>query len=268
MQFQKAERLSKVKKEFNNSRSGSAITLSKTSKNVLLMTCEHVVNAEDTIYVFKEGVKESQNGLLKSVSILKKVEYLVFDTPQLSSFQVVSTNKEYDLALIVSDYESESYDRRDVLSFDLGNEDKLRWGSVIYSIGFPMGYKMMSQGVASVTEKDNVYYMLSDVHFNPGISGGLIIALRKDTQKFEWVGVASSSSSTIRYELVPRSDFLTSDREDMQVYSDTIYVEKKTGINYGITRSIKASLIREFITNSKRDWASYGFDLNSFYTKD
>jgi S1-C subfamily serine protease len=222
---------------------------------------------EDTVLVYQDGLKAAKNAPLKSVSILNKVEYLVFDAPKLSSFSVLSRNKADDLALIKTELPDERTEPFTVetLKMNLGNEKWMQWGSLVYALGYPMGYKMLTKGLISDPDKESNFYTLSDIQFNPGISGGLVMSIRGDTHAFEWIGMASSASSTVEYVLRPRENALN-EKEDFQVYTDTLFVQRKVAVNQGITRSIKASSIRRFLDESASILSANGFDLTTFYS--
>lgn len=269
LQFQKVQKLSRNKRDFVDSGTGTAIALTKSLERILLITCDHVVDANDTIYVYRDNKLKTFDSPLKSVSILNKVDYLLFDSPELSSFTVLATEPENDLALIVGrlpDNKNNPY-YIETLKFELGTEKRMRWGSIIYAFGFPMGFKMMTKGLVSDPQKESHFYILSDIQFNPGISGGLVLAINGETNKFEWVGLASSASSTAEFVLSPKTNALN-EQEDFQIYTDTIFVQRKKNINYGITRSVKATIVKDFLKKSKKAADGLGLDVTKFYNDD
>jgi S1-C subfamily serine protease len=266
LKFQRASKLAKAKYEFNYSKTGTAVGLQCLPGRLILMTCEHVVNVADTIYVFQNPLNPNDKSPISSVSILNRKEQFIFGAPRLSEFTVIATERETDLALIISDVPTDHYYLIPTLEISLGDESRLKWGSIVYNFGFPIGTKMMVQGIVSNPTDDSTPTYTHNALFNRGLSGGLVVALRGDSPNFEWVGISNASSATTEYNLKP-SKQTSFDLEERQIYSDTVFVEKQVVINQGISKSIKPSVIRNFIKKNSQAIDQAGFDLTKFVKK-
>ncbi len=266
LKYQRASKLAKAKYEFNYSKTGTAVGLQYLTDKLILMTCEHVVFVPDTIYVFQDPLKTGNRSPILSVSILNKKENYLFGAPRLNDFTVIATDKEIDIALITAEVPTEHYYNISTLDIPLGDESRFKWGSIVYSFGFPIGTKMMVKGIVShSTDDSNTTYNHNSL-FNRGLSGGLVVALRGDVPNFEWVGISNASSATTEYNLKPNKQ-ISFDLEERQIYTDTIFVEKQIQINQGISKTVKPSVIRKFLKNNIQAINQAGFDLNIFAKK-
>jgi len=266
LRYQRAAKLAKAKYEFNYSKTGTAVGLQYLTDRLILMTCEHVIFVPDSIYVFQDPLKTDDRSPILSVSVLNRKENYIFGAPRLNDFTVIASDKEIDIALITTDVPTEHYYNIATLDIPLGDESRLKWGSNVYSFGFPIGTKMMVQGIVS-NSTDNSYPTYNhNSLFNRGLSGGLVVALRGDVPNFEWVGISNASSATTEYNLKP-SRQTSFDLEERQIYSDTVFVEKQIQINQGISKSVKPSVIRNFIKKNSQAIDQAGFDLRNFVRK-
>jgi S1-C subfamily serine protease len=266
LKYQRASKLAKAKYEFNYSKTGTAVGLQYLTDRLILMTCEHVVFVPDSIYVFQDPLQNNEKSLIQSVSILNRQEKFIFGAPRLSEFTTIATDKENDLALITTDVPTQTYYLIPTLEIPLGDESRLKWGSIVYNFGFPIGTKMMVQGIVSDPNTDNTSTYTHNALFNRGLSGGLVVALRGDVPNFEWVGISVASSATTEYNLKPRKQ-TSFDLEERQIYTDTVFVEKQIQINQGISKTVKPSVIRNFIKKNAQAIKQAGFDLEKFVKK-
>jgi S1-C subfamily serine protease len=247
----------------NESTAGTAISLYSDKRNVALITNAHVVNYPDTLisYVDREGV--SPNTFINSVKIKKNQNNLIYDLPYVGSFDIIGLNEKSDLALLkVNKSNFPNFDAPR-LQIPAGNPADLSWGSFVYIMGYPKGYPMITRGIVSSPGRNEYDDFLTDALFNPGISGGLIMATRNDFRSFEWVGMTNTASADITKMLVP-DPLKSSDYENFDIYRDSIYVETKTNLTYGITQAIPMKRVIEFLESHERELQRLGFRVSRF----
>jgi S1-C subfamily serine protease len=232
------------------STSGTAIILDQNNRNSLLVTCQHTVFFPDTMITYYRGPDIPDETYIESISIKKNQTNLVYTSSELQPFNVLATNRRFDLALLNVEFEQVGNLGLYPLSVKTGNSDFLQLGSLIYVLGFPKSYPMVTRGLASSSESWNDRFFVTDASFNPGISGGLILASNNNFKSFQWVGVASSSTATREQVLVPRPENDNFTRIT-RPYTDSVFVQQKTRINYGITQAIPINQVKEFLKNQR-----------------
>lgn len=243
------------------STAGTSIIIDQTSDNSLLITCEHIVAFPDTVISYYEGDDIPPQTFIKSISLKKSQSNLVFLGTKLKSYDIISTDRRLDLALLNVDYGRDHDLEQHSLTTKFGDSSNLQLGSFLYILGFPKGYAMVTRGLASSAESWNDRFFTTDASFNPGISGGLILATNDNFSTFQWVGMASSATATREEVLIPRPQMEESSRAP-RPYKDSIYVAEKTRINYGITQAIPINRIKDFLSDNKRAISQAGFSLN------
>jgi S1-C subfamily serine protease len=239
--------ISTSKTSTEESTSGTAIILDQGNNNSLLITCQHTVFFPDTVITYYEGPDIPDETYIKSISIKKNQTNLVYTSSELQPFEILATNKRFDLALLNVEFEETGNLGLYPLSVKAGNSDFLQLGSLLYIMGFPKSYPMVTRGLASSSESWNDRFFVTDATFNPGISGGLVLASNTNYETFEWVGMASSSTASREEILVPRPQDDDYSRM-IRPYSDSVFVQQKTRINYGITQAIPINQIKEFLS--------------------
>lgn len=240
------------------STAGTAIILDQNNNQSLLITCEHTVSFPDTVITYYEGSNIPDETYIESISIKKNETRLVYTSSELAPFEIIAINKRSDLALL--NVELEQLGNLDLypLSVETGNSDFLQLGSFLYIIGFPKSYPMITRGLTSSSESWNDRFFVTDAIFNPGISGGLILATNNNFQSFQWVGMASSATASRENILVPRPD--NGDHSKItRPYSDTVFVQQKSRINYGITQAIPINKVKEFLKQNEDRLKKNGF---------
>lgn len=249
--------------EFEESTAGTSIILQQNNNNYLLISSEHVVSFPDTVISYYKGKNIPDRKFVKAISIRKDQTHLAYTGKEIKSFEIITRNEHLDLALLNIDLENNKNIDQYPLSLTYGNSSDLQLGSFLYIIGFPKGYAMTTRGLASSSESWNDRFFVTDAIFNPGISGGLIMASRDNFNSFEWVGMVSSATATREDVLIPRP---TSDDYSniSRPYRDTVFVQQKTRINYGIAQAIPINRIKEFLTENEDVIKSYGFSLSKY----
>ncbi|HKL17865.1 MAG TPA: serine protease [Halalkalibaculum sp.] len=247
----------------NESTAGTAISVYSDKRNVALLTNAHVINYPDTLisYIDSEGI--APKTYIQSIKIKKNQNNLIYDLPYVGGFEIIDYNQNSDLALLrVNKSEFPDFNAPS-LRIPAGNPADLKWGSFVYIIGYPKGYPMVTRGIVSNPGRNEYDDFLTDALFNPGISGGLIMATRNDFRSFEWVGMTNTASADLTKMLVP-DPMKSTEYENFDIYRDSVYVETKTSLAYGITQTIPMKRIIEFLESNERELQRMGFQLSSF----
>ncbi|MGM0589850.1 MAG: S1 family peptidase [Bacteroidota bacterium] len=252
----------KANKTFvTQSSAGTATIISTNYRSLALLTCDHVVSKPDTTYQYHLDETGKQTKYVKSVSVKTNQQNLIYGFPELGSFKIIANDPSKDIALLSVNIDSFENLELDIFNLPTGQPEKLEWGTFVYILGYPKGFKMVTRGIVSnPNDVTRGSYML-DALFNPGISGGMILALRGTDQHFEWVGMARSTQITTKKVLTPDPQNLN----DLQLYtpySGTPYVDNINSINYGVTRPISVTDIKNFLLDIETELRDAGFTLN------
>ena len=253
-------------------RAATAVVLSRTGRNVTLVTVAHVLTFPDTIVEYFDA-DESQVGLppaltaprhIESISIKTRQTNWVLELPEVDSFEILATEARGDVALIGVEYR-EGADPEEVvpLRLSIGNSDRLVWGSFVYVLGFPRGYPMVTRGVVSAPDHPVLESFVVDGIWNRGMSGGLILAVRGDGEGLEWVGMAQAAAGSTELRLVPEEGALF-EHDIRRPYVGPIFLEEYQRIDYGITLSVPMTTIRRFLNDHRRELGERGYQLPSF----
>ena len=178
-------------------------------KNGLILTCCHVVDES-----IKLEITLPQNG---------KKRY---------SASIVTLYPDYDLAVLKTDYENESF-------LEVKNSDNTKQGDIVIAVGYPLGQDKlkMTKGIVSGYQG---HLFQTDSAINPGNSGGPLvnednIVIGVNSQK-----ISSSTADNIGYS-VPIKYFL--------ILKDNTFNQKKTpNIIYRPQLLCKFSKIDDFIS--------------------
>jgi S1-C subfamily serine protease len=192
----------------------------------------------------------SDQGYIKSVAIKFNQRNLLFGDSSLVPFEIKSVDENYDLALIQINNNEEYSEEFPPLSIRMGDSKDLKWGSMLYIIGYPKGAAVVTRGIVSSPNRTPRGDFLTDALFNHGMSGGIILASNNNYLTFEWVGIANTASAEQENILVPDPKRRTSEQLT-EPYKGTIFVEKKTRIVYGLTQSIPTAGITGFLGQNK-----------------
>jgi S1-C subfamily serine protease len=123
---------------------------------------------------------------------------------------------------------------------------------------------MVTQGIASLTNKIKTGLFLSDALYNPGISGSPVFAIRDGIPNFELVGMASAAAAQESNILIPDKEIV--DKTIIKTpYTGDIFVDNNKLISYGITYSVSIDEISTFIQLNKEGLIANGFEINDFF---
>jgi hypothetical protein len=256
---------------WSQERAATAVIVSRSGRNVALVTVAHALTFPDTILDFYDTEAEEAGLLLarspprqvESVSLLTQQTNWVLGLPDLDPFEILATEETSDVALIGVEYrDGEDPGAVDPLRITTGDPRRLVWGSFVYVLGYPRGYPMVTRGVVSAPDHPTLESFVVDGLWNRGMSGGLILAVRGDGGGLEWVGMARAAAGSIETRLVPEEDALE-DHDIRRPYVGPIYVEEFQRIDYGITLSVPMTWIRRFLDVHRGELRERGYEVPS-----
>lgn len=229
------------------STAGTAIVMAKNSRRALLLTCAHVVHYPDTVVKYRKEEGLPENTFVESVTIKQRQTNFALNLPALKNFEILAMDHSKDLALLEINLNTrEDRVNSKPLQLTMGNSRNLRLASLVYVLGYPKGYPMVTRGIVSDPDRTGAGDFVTDALFNRGISGGLIIASKDDFESFEWVGMASSSAANNEFTVVPDEKKIDAG-ERLQPYEGDLFVEKRSYLAYGITQAIPTNKILSFL---------------------
>jgi hypothetical protein len=239
---------------FDHTRSATATVISRTGRLLSLITNEHVIRVPDTVVVYfgspAGDVTLDQTGrFIESISIRTRQRNLVMGLAEPENFRVIARDSALDIALIGVDLKLHDSGDIRVLNVRPGDPSRLTWGSFVYVLGYPQGFPMVTRAIVSDPNRGRDNSFLLDGLFNRGISGGLILAVRGDTEELEWVGMAMAASAQHEFILLP-DDGRVEEAGMLLPYEGTLHIERVTRIHYGITFSVPMTSIRRFMSSS------------------
>ena len=253
--------ISSSKMTNTESTAGTAVSVYSNTLRIALLTNAHVVTFPDTIitYIDREGIPPDT--YVGSIKIKKSQNYLIYDLPNVGSFDVIASDAIADLALLRVSQNNFPELSAPSLPLRAGNAKDLRAGSFVYIMGYPKGYSMITRGIVSEANRNEEGDFLTDALFNRGISGGLMLASRDNFSTLEWVGMTNSAVGQSSHYLVP-DPVKANEYRSFEAYTDSIYVEEKVQITYGITQAIPINRIRTFLRDHGDKLRRMGFSPN------
>ncbi len=256
------------KLSFMNSKAGTAVVVSATPTQTALITNDHVIDFPDTIiqyYKYPDGDRRRiTSPYIEQISIKAYQINLIYDLPELGSFEIIARDKRNDVAMIgVNRRDNAMPIRPPPLRVAVGDPSKLSWGSFVYILGYPKGYKMVTRGIVSDPNRDRRASFILDALFNEGISGGLILAVRGETGELEWIGMARGGSASTEMILTP-PEAKIDDIDLLRPYEGDIYVNPVKRIEYGITLPVSMKSIRAFLQEHSREIEQRGYSVSRF----
>ncbi len=246
--------------DLKNTVSGTATVIYSQPDRLALLTCAHVVVKPDTIVSYFMSESSSSEKFVQSVAIKQQQQILVFGMPEDGLFEVLLADEQNDIAILGKKLKSAAATKIVVLNYPFGNARELEWGSFVYVIGYPMGYKLISKGIVSQPDRDKKGGFLTDALFNPGLSGGILLAVRDGVPNFEVVGITTSAAAETETVLVPERD---KSYDETIPYQGKIYVNTKKTISYGITKAISAESILGLIREKREELLKKGYDFQN-----
>lgn len=244
---------------FQNSVAGTGTIIYYDKKRTALLTCAHVVTHPDTIITYFKSESPGTEKFVQSVSIKEKQDNFVIGIPEGGDFEIFLADEKNDIAILQREFTATPKFDVPTLNYPFGKARDLEWGSFVYLIGFPKGYKIITKGIVSHPNRDKDGSFLIDALFNRGLSGGILLAIRDGVPNFEVVGITTSAAAEFATVLVPERGW---DYDETVPYEGEIFVDNKKSINYGITRAISSEAILSLLKKNVNMLRQRGFEFD------
>lgn len=258
---EKIEKLAIKEILIDNSSSGTALVIYAGNGNVALLTCSHTINFPDTLVVYKSDERGNATKYIESISLKERQVIYVAGFPEGSTVNILVDDPKSDLAILGRKYGFQSGIKFPYFNFKLGNAKDLEWGTFVYLIGYPMNNKMITKGIVSSPNKDEIGSFLVDAVINPGFSGGIVLAIRDGVPNFELVGIVQSVPEEKEDILYPDITDKAAKYNPVIPYKGDIYVKKHSSLRYGITRIIPVESFKKFLEDNKEYLSKEGFPI-------
>lgn len=252
---------------FDRTASGTATLISAHRGSVVLLTCAHIVDFQDTLISYYKTESGYNTGYIESISIKDKQVNYIPEFPSGGEVDILVRDDRQDLALLGRHYGVEQRSKFNVFEYPVGRAKELSWGSFVYAIGFPMNYKMLSKGIVSSPNKDKKGSFLIDAVFNKGFSGGIVLAIRDGVPNFELVGLVNSVPITRQFVVTPKNPSRRRVYNPIVPYKGEVYLQELMNIRYGVTKVVSIETIIKFIEGNWRKVSEKGYDISEFYKK-
>jgi hypothetical protein len=245
----------------STSTSGTATVISASNRQMAMLTCAHIVSFPETVYAYQFGLDKRQTEYVSTVSVLKRVLLYVASLPEGGTVSPVVVDRDADLAVVAKKFDEPQPFLPPVIRYPVGKAADLDWGSFLYLFGSPAGNKVSTKGIVSSPRKDKRESFLVDAVIGRGFSGGICMALRDGVPHFEIVGMIKTVPARTSFVLTPGKDRLPEELELEMPYSGSVYVERRTEIDYGITQAVSAETIRAFIEEHRTALSDEGYGV-------
>ncbi|KAB2880408.1 trypsin-like peptidase domain-containing protein [bacterium] len=243
---------------------GTATVIYYQDVRVALLTCAHIIDFPDTMisYYSKD---DNGHGFIQSISFKDRQINFIKDLPEGGELEILAIDNAQDIAILGRKFDHRPESAIPVFTYPIGKSKDLNWGTFIYIVGYPMGFKMITKGTVSSPNRDKRGSFLTDASFNRGFSGGIILAIRDGVPNFELVGMAKSVPANSTYVLTPNKEFEVSEYSPSIPYQGEMYVELKTDLKYGITNSISTESISDLIKKNRQTFIDRGYDIEKLF---
>lgn len=242
----------------NTGRAATAIVLAARGTRGTLLTTDHGLLLPDTTFQYYASPPDHRGpARVERVAIKRRQRNTVVGSSFVEDFRILIRSPRNDLALI--GVEMRGGRGATVLSpirVAMGEPRRLGWGALVYVLGYPAGYKMVTRALVSRSELGPADAFLTDALVNEGSSGSIILGLRSATEELEWVGVTRAAATRRDARLVPGVGAPTSpDRP----YDGPLYLRELEEIRYGIMLPVPITTVRDFLRDQRGGLASLGF---------
>jgi hypothetical protein len=256
----------KAEKEIylNQTASGSATVIFCRDKRIALLTCAHVVDFSDTVFTFYRGEDKKQTEFIQSIAVKDRQSNFVAAIPGARNLEILSFDREIDLALVGQRIESSVIPAATVFSYPMGKAKELEWGAFVYLFGYPAGYRIVTKAIVSSPNRDKYGSFLTDAVFSKGFSGGIVLAIRDGVPNFELVGIMKLVPGYQQYYMTPAKVGEQIEIDPNIPFKGELYAESRVEIIYGIAPAIPAELIVDFLHSNQQKLLDEGYDLRSF----
>lgn len=250
-------------KKHTQTASGTATVIKAQFGQVALLTCAHTVYFKDTLITYFVNDKGKQSNIIESISVKTNQSNYIAEFPEGGDVDILVVDEEHDLAIIGKNFKNSKWSVGNSFTYPIGRADELEWGSFVYAFGFPLNQRVISKGiVSSPNSKDGSFIV--DAVFNPGFSGGILLAIRDGVPNFELVGMIKSAPANYEYFLKPDIEDENFVFNPSVPYTGDVVVEYRKNIHYGLVKAIPIEQIVDFIVDSDEILKSKGFNISNF----
>lgn len=240
-----------------NSVAGTGLILAQRGDKMIILTCQHVFDFEDTLKTYYLTENRQVTNYLQTLS--KKYGQTIYVSHKngtISTGRIIIQDEESDIALI------ETQAIENVLSefpFQgiLNVPSKIKLGQEVYILGFPKGHFLITKGLASPSKYRDKFIV--DVPFNRGFSGGVAITFDHKAGNYRYIGMANATTYDSEIVLTPSDAISNIDILKASPYEGDVYVSEIKLINHGITFVLRNDAIIEFMEKNESKLIQFGF---------
>ncbi len=239
------------KKLTTNSVAGTALIVQKNPQKMLLLSCHHIFDFEDTVKVYYTDKKGNVTDHLYSLSIKYGENIFVYHkNGSRTTGKVLANDEKNDIALFETATSANPLLER---AFNKILEKKTEpvFGKEVYLIGMPKGFLFVTKGLLSPSPYKNRF--LISAPFNRGFSGGVVVAFDSDGKNYSYLGMANSMPYDSQLIMTPSENLRMDKMYENFPYTDDLFVRELKMVNYGLTFAIKGNIIRKFIEAEKEN---------------
>ena len=248
------------------SREGTAstgIVIASRSNVLTILTTDHGVSFPDTVInYFAQGPDVGDaSPMIERITIKTRQENTVTGAWYVDPFEILARDPARDLALIGVRFEEEvNPGDRPPSRLVAGDPGRLSFGSLVYVVGYPAGFEMVTQGIVSNRGPGSNDAFLLDGLWNEGMSGAAILAVRGETDALEWVGIARAAAAQTEERLVAPEEAEVG-QDPFAPYDGPVYLQSVQEIRYGVTFSVTMTEIRQFLAEHRSRLSTLGYPL-------
>ncbi len=245
----------------NSTASGTITTLQYSQHRILVLTCAHVVDFEDTVVNYHIGQDRRPTAYVRSIAFKEKQSNYAAVFPEGGDLEVLALDRQADIAVLGKKLDQDPPIPLPVFMYPFGKAKELEWGSFVYLFGYPSGYKMATKGIVSNPNKDKRGMFMVDAMFSRGFSGGIVLAIRDGVPNFELVGMIKLVSAHSSFVLTPEKDGGDLVFDPAVPYTGAVFVERKTEVESGITQAVSIESISDFLRTNEPFLLSKGYSI-------
>lgn len=239
----------------SHSTAGTALVLSNRMNRSTLLTAAHVVTFADTIWH-----KSEVSDRIEAVSVVESVSHYLVADDGIHALELAVDDQRRDLALMMLRWGDEGNPRLTPLSVPAGNPENLEWTDLVYALGYPRGFQMVTRGMVSKFTTIPRRSFVLDAPFNRGFSGGVLFTVRGDGSGLDWVGILSAAYAETEY-LVSPGEIDEEDFNPNVEYRGPLYLRRERRINYGISYAVGMEEIGGFFNENSEQIRRLGLTV-------
>jgi len=240
--------------------SGTGTLISKNENIIAFLTCAHIFDHSDTLYV---PLDKNEPEVLGTVLVKTRNDIYLPEIFIEGNLEIISIDTKADLCILKGITKTKNTSLH-VFPFSIGNSEDLDWGNDVYVLGYPQGFQMVTKGMVSKPFKFRPYDFVIDAPFNKGMSGGPVLALNAKTNLLELVGIGKAVAAETKEILVPEKSVFSDSLPTGIKYSGKIYSDRINIINKGICFTISTKDILSFLEKHQKELDKLDLDVENF----